>query len=53
MLLVNPYIQQCRLSNTLLDAIANKAKVIDVTGLIHDIDTYLEEKQACLKTSSR
>ncbi|MCW4040689.1 MAG: phospholipase D-like domain-containing protein [Candidatus Bathyarchaeota archaeon] len=45
-LLVNPFIEQCHLSNTLLDAIANKAQVIVVTRHIHEQDKYLEEKQA-------
>lgn len=45
-LLVNPYIQQCHLSNTLLDAIANKANVIAVTRPISEKDTYPEEKHA-------
>ena len=45
-LLVNPYVEQCHLSNTLLDAIANDAKVIVVTRSIHEKDTYLKEKQA-------
>jgi phosphatidylserine/phosphatidylglycerophosphate/cardiolipin synthase-like enzyme len=45
-LLVNPYIEQCHLSNTLLDAIGNKVKVNAVTRPIHEMDKYLEEKQA-------
>lgn len=45
-LLVNPFVEQCHLSNTLLDAIANNAKVIVVTCPIHEKDTYHKEKQA-------
>jgi phosphatidylserine/phosphatidylglycerophosphate/cardiolipin synthase-like enzyme len=45
-LLVNPFIEQCHLSNTLLDAITNKANVIVVTRPIHERDSYREEKQA-------
>jgi hypothetical protein len=45
-LLVNPYVEQCHLSNTLLDPIANKTEVIVVTRPVHELDKYLEEKQA-------
>ena len=44
-LLVNPYIQQCHLSNTLLDAITNKAKVIVVTRPILKTNSYHAETQ--------
>ena len=35
-LLVNPFIEQCHLSNTLIDAVANKANVIVITRPIDD-----------------
>jgi phosphatidylserine/phosphatidylglycerophosphate/cardiolipin synthase-like enzyme len=38
-LLVNPFIEQCHLSNTLIDAVANKANVIVITRPIDD-DRY-------------
>jgi phosphatidylserine/phosphatidylglycerophosphate/cardiolipin synthase-like enzyme len=38
-LLVNPFIEQCHLSNTLIDAVANKANVIVITRPIED-DRY-------------
>jgi phosphatidylserine/phosphatidylglycerophosphate/cardiolipin synthase-like enzyme len=45
-LIVNPYIEQCHLSNTLIDPIANHAKVIVVTRHFREDDLYLKEKQA-------
>lgn len=48
-LLVNPYIEQCHLSNTLIDAVANKAKVIVITRPVHDEDKFRDEKVAYLE----
>ena len=45
-LLVNSFIEQCHLNNTLLDTIANEAQVIVVTRHIHEQEKYLEEKKA-------
>jgi phosphatidylserine/phosphatidylglycerophosphate/cardiolipin synthase-like enzyme len=49
-LLVNPYIEQCHLSNTLIDAIVNKAKVIAITRPVHEEDKFREEKVAYHKS---
>lgn len=46
-LLVNPYIEQCHLSNTLIDAVTNKASVIVITRPIDDVRQEVrEEKEA-------
>lgn len=50
-LLVNPFLDECHLSNTLIDAVANKAKVIVITRNPSDNRPHvLKEKQAYHKT---
>lgn len=44
-LLVNPFIEQCHLSNTLIDAVTNKAKVIVITRPIDDDRPELREEK--------
>ena len=47
-LLVNPFLEECHLSNTLIDAVANKAKVIIITRNPNPRDNtpeVLKEKQ--------
>lgn len=45
-LLVNPFVEECHLSNTLIDAVANKAKVIVITRNPYDSrPDVLNEKQ--------
>jgi len=45
-LLVNPYIEQCHLSNTLIDATENNVNVIAITRPIYEEDKYKDEKEA-------
>jgi phosphatidylserine/phosphatidylglycerophosphate/cardiolipin synthase-like enzyme len=44
-LLVNPFIEQCHLSNTLIDAVANKAKVTVITRPIDDNRPEVREEK--------
>lgn len=44
-LLVNPYIEQCHLSNTLIDAVANKATVIAITRPIFDQEQEVKDEK--------
>ena len=44
-LLVNPFIEQCHLSNTLIDAVTNRANVIVVTRPIDDDRPDLREEK--------
>ena len=52
-LLVNPYIEQCLLSNTLIDATSSKVKVSVITRPFRENDPFLEEKQAYHVASRR
>jgi len=44
-LLVNPFIEQCHLSNTLIDAVTNKASVIVITRPISDVRQEVREEK--------
>jgi len=50
-LLVNPFIEQCHLSNTLVDAVTNKAKVIVVTRPILDNDPEVRAEKVAYHES--
>jgi phosphatidylserine/phosphatidylglycerophosphate/cardiolipin synthase-like enzyme len=46
-LLVNPFVEECHLSNTLIDAVANKAKVIVITR--NPFDNRHDNRQDIIK----